>query len=119
MAHGINDHVPVGASVAVPADFLNKVLDLLHPIHAHAVASLEDRALPPEVPAQVSAAPQPGFSDAQFARLEELLAPLHHLAKLALVAHDDEKADAGAIDMKPAAVVVHTGERSASEQSSG
>lgn len=118
MAHGINDHVPVGAAVAVPSEFLNKVLDLLHPMHAAAVTSLEDRALPVEMPV----APAPALSDAQFDELKELLRPGYELAKLLL--EDRQSAQlAEAPDQKfdPVKWVSHGdgAERSESEQSLG
>lgn len=116
MAHGINDHVPVGAAVAVPAEFLNKVLDLLHPIHANAVVALEDRALPPE-PAQDAALAAPaGFSADQFSELVRLLTPVHALA-IKVLEQMTEVAELAPPEGKPAPE--DTESRSDSERGSG
>lgn len=119
MPHFANDALPTGATVAVPAAFLDKLHDLLLPVAAHASAAIEDRSSR-DAPQQVV------LSSSQFDEIKELLRPLSEAAKLIVQQfteiHDEPPAPAvraavRAPEDPPSPPANHS--RSESEQGSG
>lgn len=82
MAHHANDHVPVGAAVAISGADLAELRNLLIPINEAALAVLEDRSSR-DAPKTVV------LSDAQFSELKELLLPGNEVARLLLAERDE------------------------------